>query len=336
MSSVRDASFRLGAPLVTALLFLTSAAAAQAAAPPLVLEAKIPLGTIRGRIDHLAIDLNRQRLFVSELGNDTVGVVDLARRRVLRILPGFREPQGVGYEPNTDTVYVANAGDGSVRLLRGEDFAPLGRIDLGGDADNVRIDAAHRRVVVGYGEGGLAIIDAERRATIGDIRLPVHPESFQFTDDGAHAIVNLPDAGRIDFVDLARGVVRSVRTDGLRGNFPMAIDRQANRVLVVFRSPPTLAAFTIPGGRIAARLATCGDADDVFVDAKRRRIYVSCGEGAVDVIQPAGTGYARIARVPTVAGARTSLFVPSLDRLLVAARALPGEPAQIWVFRPAS
>ena len=48
---------------------------------PLQLEAKIPLGDVRGRIDHMAVDLKRQRLFVAELGNDSVGVVDLANQQ---------------------------------------------------------------------------------------------------------------------------------------------------------------------------------------------------------------------------------------------------------------
>src|SRR5271163_3720028 len=119
-------------------------------APPLVLETKIPLGDVSGRIDHLGVDLKRQRLFVAELGNDSLGVVDLAAAKVLRTIAGFREPQGVAYVPFADSVYVANAGDGSVRVLRGDDLTPIGRIDLGDDADNVRVDDPHRRVLVGY------------------------------------------------------------------------------------------------------------------------------------------------------------------------------------------
>ena len=87
---------------------------------------------------------------------------------------------------------------------------------------------------------------------------------------------------------------------------------------------------------MVAKFPTCGDSDDVLVDPKRRRVYVSCGEGVVDVLEPDEAGYRRLARVPTVAGARTSLFVPELDRLFVAVRAGSNEPASIWVFRPAS
>lgn len=120
----------------------------------------------------------------------------------------------------------------------------------------------------------------------------------------------------------------------MRANFPMAIDADAHRVLIAFRSPPTLMALSSSDGKIVAKIETCGDVDDVFVDAKRHRVYVSCGEGAVDVLEPRDTGYRRVAKIPTVSGARTSLFVPELDRLFVAVRAASAEPAAIWVFRP--
>ena len=78
----------------------------------------------------------------------------------------------------------------------------------------------------------------------------------------------------------------------------------------------------------------CGDADDLFVDAKRHRVYVSCGQGFIDVLDAQGNAYQRVARIPTVSGARTSLFVTELDRLILAVRASSGEPAALWVYRP--
>src|SRR5215469_2565312 len=309
---------------------------AQTTGAPLVLEAKIPLGEVSGRIDHLSIDTRRQRLFVAELGNDSVGVVDLAARKVLRRITDLSEPQGVAYVPFADRVFVANAGDGSVRVLAGEDLTPIGRIELGDDADNVRVDTARNRVLVGYGKGALAVIDPVSLSKTADIRLKAHPEGFQIDETGTQAFVNVPDAHEIVVVDLAAGSTRSLPMEGAGSNFPMAIDGGAHRVLVVFRSPPTLMALSSQDGQVAAKIDTCGDADDVFVDAKRRRIYVSCGEGVVDVLEQGEAGYRHLARVPTVSGARTSLFVPELDRLFVAARGTLSEPAAIWVFRPAS
>jgi len=305
-----------------------------AAGAPLVLEAKISLGHASGRIDHLGIDIKRQRLFVAELGNDSVGVVDLAVGKVLRRITGMSEPQGVAYVPFADSVFVANAGDGSVHVLRGDDLAPIGRIELGEDADNVRVDTGRNRVLVGYGNGALAVIDPATRTKAADIRLKGHPESFQIDETGTKVFVNVPDARDVEVADLASQANRSLPTHGAGSNFPMAIDRDAHRVLIVFRSPPTLMALSSQDGRIITKIETCGDADDVFVDAKRHHVYVSCGEGVVDVLDQREAEYRRLARVPTVSGARTSLFVPELDRLFVAVRARSGEPAAIWVFRP--
>jgi DNA-binding beta-propeller fold protein YncE len=322
--------------LLVACLLWPAATDAQTASPPLILEAKIPLGQVSGRIDHLGIDVKRQRLLVAELGNNSLGVVDLAAGKVLRRIADLSEPQGVAYAPFSDSVFVANAGDGSVRVLRGEDVTPIGRIELGDDADNVRVDTARKRVLVGYGKGALAVIDPVSLSKTADIRLKAHPEGFQIDEAGTQVFVNVPDAREISVVDLAVGSTGSLPTQGAGSNFPMAVDGEAHQLLVVFRNPPSLMALSSQDGHVVAKVETCGDADDVFVDRKRHRVYVSCGEGVVDVLEPSEAGYRRLARVPTVPGARTSLFVPELDRLFVAVRAAPNEPAAIWVFRPAS
>jgi DNA-binding beta-propeller fold protein YncE len=164
------------------------------ASPPLILEAKIPLGQVSGRIDHLGIDVKRQQLLVAELGNNSLGVVDLAAGKVLHRIAGLSEPQGVAYVPFADSVFVANAGDGSVRALRGEDLAPIGRLELGDDADNVRVDTARSRLLVGYGKGALAVIDPVSLSKTADIPLKAHPEGFQIDETGTRVFVNVPDA----------------------------------------------------------------------------------------------------------------------------------------------
>src|ERR1035437_6018388 len=302
---------------------------------PLQLEAKIPLGSVHGRIDHMAVDLKRQRLFVAELGNDSVGIMDLANRKLIHTIPGLREPQGVGYEPSTDMLYVANAGDGSVRLFDGNDYAARGRIELGSDADNIRVDAAASRIFVGYGSGALAVIDPSIHSKVGDVPLKAHPESFQIDPDTSQIFVNVPDARAIAVVDrVSQKQIGKWPIPDQGANFPMALDHGRRQVLVIFRAPAELAVFAMTGGKLVATAETCGDADDLFIDAKRARVYVSCGSGFVDVFETKGAEYRRIARIPTVSGARTSLFVPELDRLLVAARASSEEPAAIWIFRP--
>jgi len=312
--------------------------AAEPGPPPLVLERTIPLPGVSGRIDHMAVDLRRGRLLVAELGNDTVEAIDLATGKVVHRVSGLKEPQGVGYSPREDLVAVASAGDGSVRLFRGDDLASVGTVPLGDDADNVRLDTRANRFVVGYGSGGLATLDPATRSVVGKVELPAHPEGFQLDPSAGRAYVNMPDAGQIAVVDLTTGKqVASWRVSGLRGNFPMALDGAEAVLATAFRHPARLALLDAKNGNVTANLATCDDADDVFFDTKRRRVTVSCGDGKVDVLQQSqdAADYRLLARILTQSGARTSLFVPEFDRLFVAAPAsLLGSNAAILVLRP--
>jgi len=326
---------RRGAQIAVLLLGLLAAATAARADEFLVPDGRIILPRVAGRIDHMAVDLARKRL-VAELGNNTLDVVDLAAGREIRRISGLDEPQGVGYAQKSDLLVVANGGDGSVRFYRGADLAPAGAIGLGSDADDVRIDPGTGNFVVGYGSGGLAIINPETRSKIGNVGLAAHPEGFAIAAAAGRAFVNVPDAGHIAVVDLAAGE-RTARwpMPGLRANFPIALDAAGTTIATVFREPPTLLLLDAGTGAAGTRHATCGDADDAFFDAKRRRIYVSCGAGAVDIFERDAAGsYVKVSRVETSSGARTSLFVSELDRLYVAVRAHSNEPAAILVFRP--
>ncbi len=326
-------SRRKGGLLAIAIALVAASARAESA-PPLALEATIPLPHTSGRIDHLAIDLGRKRLLVAELGNGTVDIVDLNSKQVVHRITGLREPQGVLYVPSADRIAVASAGDGTLRMFSGDNFAPLGSIDLGDDADNVRLAPDGHDALVGYGNGGVAVIDPVRGSVREKLALAAHPEGFQLTSDG-RVYVNVPDANGIEVADLGAGkVVATWRTPGVSGNFPMVLG-EAGIVAVVFRQPPRFVRIDAATGRERSRSAVCGDADDVFFDARRQRYYVSCGAGVVSAFQVSPAGVEALPSASTSSGARTSLFVPALDRLFVAARAkLLGSDATILVMRP--
>jgi DNA-binding beta-propeller fold protein YncE len=163
---------------------------------------------------------------------------------------------------------------------------------------------------------------------------PGHPEGFQIDRKANRIFVNVPRSRTIVVIDGLTG--KQTATWPLKdasGNFPMAFDDDAQRVLVAFRTPAKLGAFSAADGRSVASVDLCGDADDLFVDAKRHRAYVSCGQGFINVLDTQDPGYRRLARIRTVSGARTSYFVPSIDRFFLAVRATSTEPAAIWMFR---
>ena len=190
---MRSATKTLAALLAASLL---EAASASAAVPDLMtLEAKIPLGEVRGRIDHLALDPGRHRLFVAELGNGSLGVVDLDQGKVIQRITGLSEPQGVAYVPGADLVYVAQGGNGVLARFKADDLAPAGQTALGSDADNIRVDPTAQRLVVGYGDS-LALLEAASGRKTGTIPLAGHPESFQLAADG-RIFVNVPEASAL-------------------------------------------------------------------------------------------------------------------------------------------
>ncbi|HET9748262.1 MAG TPA: hypothetical protein VFS06_03070 [Casimicrobiaceae bacterium] len=316
-------------------MFATAVDAADVHAPaPLELVQTIALADVRGRIDHLAIDADGARLFVAALGNDSVEVIDLGRGTRVARINGLHEPQGIGYVRSANRLFVANAGDG-VDLFDASTLRRVSRIEGLDDADNVRVDAVNAKVFVGFAHA-LAALDPASGKLLERIALAGHPESFQLESTGSRIFVNVPSAAHIAVVDSQKkSVVGTWRIGHWQANFPMALDEAHQRLFVATRKPAALVIFDTQSGGRKADLPIGGDADDLFYDAKRKRLYVICGEGVVEVVeQKDADHYERAAEVNTVRGARTGLFVPSRDALFVAVPAHAGGSAEIRVFTP--
>jgi DNA-binding beta-propeller fold protein YncE len=299
---------------------------------PLRLVQTITLPGVEGRIDHLAVDLAGQRLFVCALGNGTLEVVDLETGKRVQSLPGFKEPQGVRYVSESGVVVVASGGDGTATFLEGTPLRRAKTIPVGDDADNVRYDAGRKKIYVGR-DGALVILDPKERTRLAEIPLDGHPESFQL-DSAGRIYVNVPERQKVAVVDVTKGsVVESWPLSGAGANYPMALDDANHRLFVATRRPPRLIVLDTATGRNVATLEIDGDADDLFYDAARRRLYAICGAGSVVVLAQADADhYLMEARIPTVAGARTGLFVPELNRLYVAVPHRMSPVAEIRVF----
>ena len=314
-----------------------TAAAFAAPRGPLRLVQTIALLGVEGRIDHMTLDASGKRLFLVALGNNTVEVLDLRAGRQVRSLRGFHQPQGVGYAASPPRLFVANGGDGSVSILDADSFHVVRTMPLDEDADNVRVDGSAQKVYVGFGEGGLATLDAATGDLLKGLELPGHPESFQLEAGGPRLFVNIPDSHEVCVVDRARGTVLEHWPLGdARGNFPMALDAAGNRLFIGCRRPAqvlVLAADT--GARLGAR-SMDADADDLFYDGETRMLFASCGAGYIDVIEaPLRGGLVALTRIPTAAGARTSLFDPVGRRFFLAVPRRGAQAAQVRVFEVA-
>jgi DNA-binding beta-propeller fold protein YncE len=321
--------------MISGCIFLTAALPLIVwSAQPLRLEREIPMPGVEGRIDHLAADVKGDRLFVAALGNNTVEVLDLAAGKRARSITGLHEPQGIAYLPEQNRIFVANGEGGKLKIFDGVSLAPVGEVDFSGDADNVRYDARAKHVYVGYASGALGVVDVKSGKKIGNVELAGHPESFQLEKSGSRIFVNVPTAQQIAVVDRGSLSVKDKwATGGDRANFPMALDESDGRLFVGCRKPAEVRVFDTASGKIAAAFSCVGDTDDLFWDAAVKRLYVTGGEGFVDAYGQQDAGhYQRIARMPTGAGARTSLFVPEQKRLYVAVPHRGAQGAKILVY----
>ena len=303
-------------------------------AEPLRLVQTIPLPNVEGRIDHFGVDTEGERLFVSALGNNTLEILDLRAGRRIRNIDSLAEPQGVSFVREFNKVFVANGKDGSLRIFDGNSFQPITRLDFTDDADNVRYDRVTKRIFVGYGDGALGIVDAASGKRLGDIKLDAHPESFQLETSGPRIFINVPKAGHIAVVDRERrAVIARWPVVTARANFPMALDETKHRLLVTCRKPAELLVFDIALGKQVTSLPVVGDADDMFYDPQRHRIYISGGEGFISVIEQRDADhYQEVAKIPTASGARTSFFVPESRRLYLAVPHRGGQDTEIRVY----
>jgi len=300
---------------------------------PLTLVRSIELPRVQGRIDHLAFDPATQRLYVAALGNNTVEVLDLEAGVHLRSLANFHEPQGIAVAADSRTIAVANGQGEGLQLLSANDYQPGAVVRLGEDADNVRYDPTARKLYVGFGEGALAAVDPGAGKLLGQVKLAAHPESFQLERDGPRVFVNVPNAEQIAVVDRSSMKVTATwPVTTARANYPMALDETNHRLFVGCRRPAQVLVFDSRSGKETASFAIVGDTDDLFYDAARRRLYVSGGDGFIDVVQDQGNQFSRIAHLPTAAGARTSLFVADRSRLYLAVPHRGNQRAEIRVY----
>jgi YVTN family beta-propeller protein len=303
-------------------------------AEPLKLAQTIPLRGVKGRFDHFSIDAKGKRLFVAALGNDTVEVIDLAEGKRIHSISGMSKPQGVLFLAHRNELFVANGADGTLKVLDATDFKMKNKLTEMADVDNVRVDPHTGEVWAGYGEGALVrVLVGMHQSTF---KLAGHPESFQLEKPGWRVFVNIPDAKQIAVIDAKKdSVVTNWPMQDFQANYPMALDEPNHRLFVGCRKPARLVIFDTEAGKPISDLAISGDTDDLFYDAKRKRIYISCGEGFVDVVeQSSADNYQRIAQVPTAAGARTCFFSPDLDRLYVAVPDRGNQKAEIRVYQP--
>ena len=304
-------------------------------AVPLKLKQTIPLSGVEGRIDHFAFDPAGERLFVCALGNNTVEVLDLRKGQRIHSITGLGAPQGIAYIPELDRIFVSNDKGGICKIYDGKSFQVVGELNFKDDADNVRYHEATKKIYIGFGSGGIAVVNALDGKQVGSIKLSAHPEAFQLEKNGSRIFVNVPNSRHIAVIDRdKREVVAKWKTDLAFGNFPMALDESNHRLFIACRLPSNLVVLNTDSGDVIAKADISGDCDDLFYDTKRHRVYAVCGAGKVDVIDEIDPNTYKVSTtIGTADGARTGLFVSERDALFVAVPHRGSQQAEVRCYQ---
>src|SRR5439155_5262691 len=274
--------------------------------PPLELIQTIDLKGPAGRLDHLALDAKHGRLFVANMANSSLDVVDLKAGKLLKQIPGQKGIQGIAYASDLDRIFVGNGEGNACNVFDGENYKLLKSIPLD-DADNVRYQPSTRRIYVAHAEKSLSVIDAKTFETLAEIKVLGQPESFLLESKRSRLYLNVPSAREVTVIDTQKKkAIADYKLTLAEKNYPMALDEANHRLFIGCRSKPMIVVLDTETGKEVTSVPIPGDIDDVFYDAKRKRIYASCGEGFLAVIQQTDADhYELLAQIATVTGART-------------------------------
>jgi DNA-binding beta-propeller fold protein YncE len=315
-----------------------SAPPAAEPAAPLILTATVPLEGVKGRFDHFAS--GKGKVFVSGLGNNSVEIIDLFQGTRAHEITGVPNPQGVTFSPEANKLFVASE-KGKVYIYDGDSYKLITTLEFDGGADNMRYDAANKRVYVGCGDdeknAAIATIDAMTNKRLDEVyKLGGEPESFQLEKNGPNIYVNVPDLKQI--VAINRTTKELTRWPVTAGqNFPMALDEGNHRVIVGTREPATLSVFDTGTGKMVASVPTVQDTDDLYYSAERKRVYVPGRAGSIWVYQQTDPDhYSVISKIPTVVGAGTAGYFgrqgKGFDRFYLAVSASANSSAEVRIY----
>ena len=312
---------------------------------PLRLVQTIPLPNVKGRLDHMDVDIKGKRLFVAGLENGSFEVVDLEAGKWVRSIPGFKKPQGALFVPELNKLFLASGDDGMLRILRGDTLELLDSIHLEAGPNRLVYEPKSRFVYVGYGGtdagknfGEVGIIDAQQDKHVDDIKVVAHPSELLLDRSGTTLFVFISIASQLQVIDTNKR--RVLFTWPVTSQHPgdAAFDESTSRLFIGTRTPPEMIVMDSKSGRQVAHLTTAEAMDGVYFDAGRKRVYVSGGRdlpvGFAYVYQQRDADhYETIGKIPTRGGAGTSFWSPQLNRYYVAAPATDKEAA-ILVYAP--
>jgi DNA-binding beta-propeller fold protein YncE len=326
-----------GTAAVTFFLLLGASSAFTETAPALTLQQTIALPTGTGKFDHFAFDQKTSRLFIAATGNHSVEVLDSSSGKVTESLTGIGKPHGLAWMPAAGLLYASDGTEGDLKIFAGSPLKIDKSVKLSDDADDMVYDANSKLLYVGHGgsdaanPAGVAVIDTAHQSLLTNLPVAEHPEGLEIDNVHDRIFVNVAASAEVVVIDGASHTQTAAwKLTSAKDNVPLVYDAEHQVLFVACRTPASLLVLDANTGREIADLPSDTGADDIFFDPEVHRVYLIAGSGAIDVYQiDASKAVRAIGVIPTSAGAKTGLLVPSLHALFVGAPATGSKQAEI-------
>jgi DNA-binding beta-propeller fold protein YncE len=289
-----------------------------------------------GNLDHLALDAKRDRLFLANKANNTLDIIDLKKGELVEQKPNQTAIQGVAYAPEVDRIFVGLGTNGLCNVFDGDSYKILKTIKFKDDADNVRYNPRTGLVYVAHAEKELGVIDAKTFAVKTNIKLPASAEGFEMEVKRPRMYLNTPSPCQVVVIDTEKNeVLKTYPVKLAENSHPIAVDEANQRVYVGCRKEPMIVILDTESGKEVGSIKVPGGIDDLHLDAKKKKLYASCGEGALLVLEQSGADKLTVVeKIDTPKDAKTCLYSAETGKLYLAVPRQEGkEGPEIRVYQ---
>jgi DNA-binding beta-propeller fold protein YncE len=316
--------------------------AAQSAAPlKLATKYEMP-AAVKGRFDHLGIDIGGNRLFVVGEEAAQVLVFDLSSGKYVRAIK-VDHPHAVLYREDLQRIYITDEGKGVLNIYDGKTYDLVKTVALKVDTDSIGYDPATHYLYIDNGGDNahetftmLSVVDTTAATKLADIKVDGDTlEAMSLEKSGDRLFLNNPAKNEVEVIDRKTNKIATVWPVKLgKGNATMALDESAHRLFVGCRSG-AIVIFDSQSGKELQSVPVGKGVDDLMFDPASKRIYAtSGGTGMVDVYKETDPDhYQSLGNIPSGPGAKTGLLVPQLSRLFVAVPPKGTTPAEVYVYQ---
>jgi DNA-binding beta-propeller fold protein YncE len=328
---------------LAAALFLSVLQAAAQNAAPLKLATKYDMpASVKGRFDHLGIDIGGNRLFVVGEEAQQVLVFDLATGKFIRSIK-VDHPHAVLYREDLNRIYITDEGKGVLNIYDGKTYELVKAVALKVDTDSIGYDPATHYLYIDNGGDNahetftmLSVVDTTAATKLADIKIDGDTlEAMALEKSGDRLFLNNPAKNEVEVIDRkSNKLIASWPVKLGKGNATMAFDEPTHRLFVGCRSG-AIVVFDSQTGKELQALPVGRGVDDLMFDPASKRIYAtSGGTGAVNVYKETDPDhYQSLGNIPSGPGAKTGLLVPQLARLFVPVPPKGTAPGEVYVYQ---